>query len=63
MKKYMIIPAMLLMLAGCNKTTDATISFVSQSHGNASKVTLDGLDFKWAAGDQIAVYSYKDPPL
>ena len=72
MKRNILIPALLLMaVAACNKSveapgpqtekeTGAPIHFISNAQGGDTKVTLDGLNLKWAAGDQIAVYSYKD---
>ena len=72
MKRHILIPALLLMaVAACNKSveapgpqtekeTGAPIHFISNAQGGDTKVTLDGLNLKWAAGDQIAVYSYKD---
>ena len=68
MKKQILTAALLLMaVIACNKTMDnpgkpqekgAPISFTSNAQGG-TKVTLDGLNLKWAAGDKIAVYSYK----
>ena len=71
MKRHILIPALLLMaVAACNKSveapvpqtekeTGAPIHFISNAQGGDTKVTLDGLNLKWVAGDQIAVYSYK----
>lgn len=41
------------------ETEGVPVTFSTQTQGSETKVTLDGLQLKWAASDQIAVYSYK----